>query len=121
MGQRNKPKERRQLLISLWELFFFSFIFLFYFFFSALQTQEAPVFFHLTATDNATFTAAVDQMSTVGFNMVIFSFGSGFNLESQDPAYLAAVKSMVQYAHARGIEVGREGNTEEKKIEAEKK
>ena len=45
-------------------------------------------------------------MAQVGFEMIIFSFGSGFQLETSDPAYLAKVKAQVAYANSKGIEVG---------------
>lgn len=38
--------------------------------------------------------------------MLIFSFGSGFNLETADPVYLAKIKMQVEYARTKGIEVG---------------
>ena len=38
--------------------------------------------------------------------MIIFSFGSGFNLESTDPAYWAEVKGSIDYANAHGVEIG---------------
>jgi len=38
--------------------------------------------------------------------MLIFSFGSGFTLESADPTYLSTIKGQIDYAHSRGIEVG---------------
>ena len=38
--------------------------------------------------------------------MLIYSFGSGFQLENTDPAYLLALKEDISYARARGIEVG---------------
>ena len=38
--------------------------------------------------------------------MLIFSFGSGFRLESADPAYLASIKAQIDYAKTKGIEVG---------------
>ena len=34
------------------------------------------------------------------------SFGSGFDLESNDTEYLDALKADVAYANAKGIEVG---------------
>ena len=37
--------------------------------------------------------------------MMIYSFGSGFSLESEDPEYLEQVASDIAYAHALGIEV----------------
>jgi hypothetical protein len=38
--------------------------------------------------------------------MLIFSFGSGFQLENASPEYMASIKSSVDYANAHGIEVG---------------
>ena len=46
-----------------------------------------------------------------GFDMIIFSFGSGFNLESTDPSYLASVRSSIQYANEHGIEVSTMSDT----------
>jgi hypothetical protein len=40
------------------------------------------------------------------FEMVIISFGAGFNLESTDPVYLAAMRNISDYAAAKGIEMG---------------
>jgi hypothetical protein len=68
---------------------------------------EAPLFFHLTDSSSAAFRNAIDQMHTVGgFDMLIYSFGSGFQLENTDPKYLAGLKADIAYARARGIEVG---------------
>ena len=48
----------------------------------APQTSEAPLFFHLTDASSKGFRHAVDQMHAVGgFDMLIYSFGSGFKLE----------------------------------------
>lgn len=73
----------------------------------APQSSEAPLFLHLTDASFWGFRKAVDQMSAVGgFDMLIFSFGSGFNLEDTSHEYLAKMKADVAYAQARGIEVG---------------
>lgn len=72
----------------------------------APQTQESPIFFHLTSSDQTVFDSAIEQMAATGFDMVIFSFGSGFDLESNDPAYFSKVKANVDKARAHGIEVG---------------
>ena len=45
-------------------------------------------------------------MSEVGFEMLIFSFGSGINLESADEKYVSYIKSLVDYAKSKNIEVG---------------
>ena len=49
---------------------------------------------------------AVDQLAEVGFEMILYSFGSGWNLESNSTAYLESVKADVAYASSKGIEVG---------------
>ena len=75
----------------------------------APASQENPIFMHLTAapTDSAGVEAAIDQMQEVGFEMIIFSFGSGFQIESTDEAYIAKIKASIDYAKAHGgIEVG---------------
>ena len=54
----------------------------------------------------AGFKATIDQMAEVGFEMLIFSFGSGFRLETADPEYLKTIKEQISYAHSKGIEVG---------------
>ena len=72
----------------------------------APHAQENPIFFHATDTTAAGFKLEIDQMAAVGFEMLIYSFGSGFNLETADPTYLAEVKTQIDYAHSQGIEVG---------------
>jgi hypothetical protein len=72
----------------------------------APQIQESPIFFHLTSSAQLVFDSAIEQMAATGFDMVIFSFGSGFELESDDPKYLAKVKANVEMAKLHGVEVG---------------
>jgi hypothetical protein len=67
---------------------------------------ENPIFLHLTSTDPKVVKEAVDQCVEVGFEMIILSFGSGLNMESDDPAYIAQMKQLVDYAHSKGIELG---------------
>lgn len=69
-------------------------------------SQENPVLLHLTSSRPDDIRKGIDQSAEVGADMVIMSFGSGFNMESEDPAYLDAVKAHVDYAHARGIRLG---------------
>jgi hypothetical protein len=45
-------------------------------------------------------------MAETGFEMVIYSFGSGFTLETTDPTYIKTIKAQVNYAKSKGIEVG---------------
>jgi len=72
----------------------------------APQVAEAPLQYHLVASDSASVRAACDQMAAVGWEMLVQSYGSGFNLESSDPAYIARVKGDVDYCRAKGVEVG---------------
>ena len=44
---------------------------------------ENPIFFHATAVDPDGFKNAIGQMSNVGFEMFIYSFGTPFTLEVQ--------------------------------------
>jgi hypothetical protein len=68
---------------------------------------ENPLMMHLVASDETSVIRAIDQCHEVGFEMLILSFGSGFNLESTDPAYFAAYKEQVtDYAAQKGIVVG---------------
>ncbi len=67
---------------------------------------ENPIMMHVRNADTRSFRAAVDQCATVGFEMIIYTFGSGLDMENTDPAYLARVKADVDYAHAHGLEVG---------------
>jgi hypothetical protein len=72
----------------------------------APHAQENPVFFHATDTSTTGFQTEVDQLAATGFEMLIYSFGTSFNLETSDPAYLAQVKAQISYATSKGIEVG---------------
>ena len=47
-----------------------------------------------------------DQAAAVGFEMVIISFGAGFDLESTNASYIAQMKNISDYAAAKGIEMG---------------
>jgi len=67
---------------------------------------ENPILMHLRYSDSESIRRAVDQCAAVGFEMIILTFGSGFNMESEDPAYLARVKADVDYAHSKGIQIG---------------
>ena len=72
----------------------------------APHTQENPIFFHMTDSSSTAVKAIIDQMVEVGFEMMIYSFGSGFNLESTDPKYMDQIAADIAYANSKGIEVG---------------
>jgi hypothetical protein len=69
-------------------------------------TTENPIFMHVTSSDPAVIRNAIDQCVEVDFEMVIISFGSGLNMENEDPAYVESFKKLADYAHHRGIELG---------------
>jgi hypothetical protein len=74
---------------------------------------ENPLFFHAVIdespfTRNATqhFQTLVNQMHEVGFEMLIYSFDSSFQLESDNSTYLQYIRGQVEYANQFGIEIG---------------
>ncbi len=67
---------------------------------------ENPIIMHVRRSEPKAVKLAIDQAAEVGFEMVILTFGSGFNIENEDPAYLAQIKSLVDYAHSKNIELG---------------
>lgn len=67
---------------------------------------ENPIMMHVRSSKPEAIRLAIDQCAEVGFEMVIISFWSGFNMENEDPAYLATFKELTDYAHAKGIELG---------------
>ncbi|HYW42215.1 MAG TPA: hypothetical protein VE959_05125 [Bryobacteraceae bacterium] len=67
---------------------------------------ENPIFMHVRRADPQSVKLAIDQCAEVGFEMVIISFGSGLNMEDEDPANLARMKSLVEYAHFKGVQLG---------------
>lgn len=69
-------------------------------------STENPVMMHVRNADTKSFRIAVDQCAEVGFEMIIYTFGSGLDVEKEDAAYIAKVKADVDYAHRKGIEVG---------------
>jgi hypothetical protein len=72
----------------------------------APHTQENPIFFHMIDPNSTSLHHIIDQMVEVGFEMLIYSFGSGFDYESNDTKYLAQIADVVKYANSKGIEVG---------------
>ena len=72
----------------------------------APQVTENPILMHVRNSDSETVRKAIDQCAKVGFEMVILTFWSGFNIESEDPDYIASFKADVEYAHSKGVEIG---------------
>jgi hypothetical protein len=69
-------------------------------------STENPIMLHLTSTDPAVVRRAIDQAAEVGFEMVIFSFGSGLNMEDVSPENVARFKAFADYAHGKGLQIG---------------
>jgi hypothetical protein len=67
---------------------------------------ENPLTHHLLSHDPERVREAIDEAAEVGFEAIILSFGSGFNMESKDAAYLAQWKAVADHAEAQGIELG---------------
>ncbi len=67
---------------------------------------ENPIMMHVRFADPASVRRAVDQCAEVGFEMIIMTFGSGFDIENESPEYLAGMKELAEYAHAKGIGLG---------------
>ncbi len=69
-------------------------------------TTENPIMMHMRNAEPEAVRNGIDQCAAVGFEMIILSFGSGFDIENEDPAYLAQLKELADYAHSKGIEIG---------------
>lgn len=67
---------------------------------------ENPIMMHVRSSEPKAIRLAIDQCAEVGFEMVIISFWSGFDMENEDPAYLAKFKELADYAHSKGVELG---------------
>ena len=67
---------------------------------------ENPIFMHLTSTEDSIVKNAIDQCATVGYEMVILSFGSGLNMEDTSAENINRYRELADYAHNRGIELG---------------
>lgn len=68
--------------------------------------QENPLYMHIRYAEPEKVKFAIDQCAAVGFEMVMLSFGSGFNIENDSPAYLMEMKELADYARRKGIAIG---------------
>lgn len=67
---------------------------------------EAPLFLHLISDDSNTLRETADMLADIGYDMIIQSFGSGIDVESEDPDYIARVRADYDYVHEKGIDIG---------------
>lgn len=68
--------------------------------------SENPLIFHCLSNEPERIRAAIDQAAEVGFELVILSFGSGFDIENDSPEYIARFRDLVTYAHSKGVALG---------------
>lgn len=67
---------------------------------------ENPITHHLLTNSPKLAREAIDKASDVGFEAIIFSFGSGFNMENRNANFLAEWRRVAEYARTRKIELG---------------
>ena len=72
----------------------------------APQVTENPIHMHVRSAEPDAVRLAIDQCAEVGFEMVIMTFWSGFNIESEDLEYIATMKELADYAHSKDIQIG---------------
>lgn len=67
---------------------------------------ENPIIMHAGSVREDAVKLAIDQCQEVGFEMVILTFGSGFNIEDDSQRNIDYISGLVKYANERGIELG---------------
>jgi len=67
---------------------------------------ENPILMHVRRADDKSVKLAIDQCADVGFELVIMTFGSGFNLEDESEENIRGMKALADYAHSKGIALG---------------
>lgn len=82
-------------------------------------TRENPLMMHLRTSEPDAVRSAIEQCAEVGFEMLILSFGSGFDIEDDSDANLRRWKELADLAHARGIQIGGYSLLSSRKIEPE--
>ncbi|MEQ1633147.1 MAG: alpha-galactosidase, partial [Planctomycetota bacterium] len=80
-------------------------------------TQENPLMLHLRTAEPDAVRTAILQCEAVGFEMVILSFGSGFDIEDDSDQNLARWKDLADFAHAHGVRIGGYSLLSSRKIE----
>eukprot|EP01084_Bolivina_argentea_P123110 218184_1 len=73
-------------------------------------TMENPIFAATVQsspfTSNASLYSFIDQCNTTGFELLIFSFGSGFNMETKSAKEISYYENIIKYANSKGVEIG---------------
>jgi len=82
-------------------------------------TQENPVLMHVRSAEPAAVREAIDQCAAVGFEMVIMTFGSGFDIENENSDYLTQIKSLADYGRSKNVALGGYSLLASRSIDAE--
>jgi len=82
-------------------------------------STENPLMMHVRSAQPDKVRAAIDQCAEVGFEMVILTFGSGFNIEDDSDENLERCKQLADYAHERGVQLGGYSLLSSRKIQPE--
>lgn len=67
---------------------------------------ENPLIFHVRTADDASVRSAIDQAASTGFELVIMTFGSGFDIEDTSANNLNKYRDLAAYARSKGIALG---------------
>ena len=67
---------------------------------------ENPLMHHMRVADPDAVRRAIDEAADIGFEMVILSFGSGFDIENDSAEYLDTWREIARYAAGKGVEIG---------------
>jgi len=67
---------------------------------------QTPIYLFVKSFDEKIFKNAVDQCAAVGYEMLIISFHTGFNMEDISEGNIKYCKELADYAHSKGIQVG---------------
>lgn len=68
--------------------------------------MENPVFMHARHAEPDKVRTVIDQCAATGFEMIILSFGSGFDIENNSQAYMQQMTELAEYARQKGIAIG---------------
>lgn len=67
---------------------------------------ESPFIYHILSDNSFRIRKAMDEISEIGFDSLIQSFGSKVNLESRRDGYIKKHKNIYDYGKQKGLEVG---------------
>ena len=67
---------------------------------------ENPLIFHARSAKSEAVRSAIEQAAEVGFELVILTFGSGFDIEERSERFLGEMKTLVDFAHSKGVGLG---------------